>query len=174
MFIDESLYVLAIGNVGNTGEIKIGSLLQAETVVTKTVVGPVTSMCLAERYGVVIVAEQARLLFVDLRTGRVCQETPFEKGIRGVAVDPFCISVFVGLSDGRIMMAKMPGLTSPEEVGRHQFKPRGNVLFKTFSANTCFSVNKLQVVWFDKNTQPELYSCANDGSILQRSLIYFQ
>ncbi|EDR22101.1 hypothetical protein EDI_041310 [Entamoeba dispar SAW760] len=173
-FIGESMFFVATGNKGIKGEVVIGNLLESNTIVTRTVVGIVNAMCLVQRFGSVIISDNDGIKFVDLQTGRVFNEKKYEKGVCAVAVDTYSLVLFVGLSDGRILMSHLPDLEQNEEIGKHEYTPRGGKLFKLLTSSNYHAVNKLGVVWLDKNSQPELYSCSNDGSLIQRSLIYFQ
>ncbi|BFU25289.1 hypothetical protein EHI8A_027000 [Entamoeba histolytica HM-1:IMSS-B] len=173
-FIGESMFFVAAGNNGVKGEVVIGNLLESNTVVTRTVVGVVNAMCLVQRFGSVIISDNDGIKFVDLQTGRVFNQKKYEKGVCAVAVDTYSLVLFVGLCDGRILMSHLPDLEQNEEIGKHENTPRGGKLFKLLTSSNYHAVNKLGVVWFDKNSQPELYSCSSDGSLIQRSLIYFQ
>ncbi|KAL7714228.1 hypothetical protein QTN25_008296 [Entamoeba marina] len=159
-FIGESMYFVAAGNVGSKGSVVIGNILNSEAVCTKTFLENVNAICLAERYNLLIVAENEYIKYIDLKTGRVCNEKQLEKGIRCITVDMYCTVMFAGLSDGRIVMSHLPDLSKYEEIGRHHSKPKTTNLFKTIVSSTYFTVNKLCLV------------C--DGSLIQHSLIYYQ
>ncbi|ELP95005.1 hypothetical protein EIN_251990 [Entamoeba invadens IP1] len=177
IFIGETMFFAAAGNrefPKKRGELVIGNLLQATPVVTRSLFEPINAICLVERYSSVLVSDEIGIKFVDIQTGRICSEKPFEKGVSAIAVDTYSICLFAGLSDGRIIMSHLPDLGEVDEIGRHQTKPRGGNLFKSMALSRYYSVNKLEILWFDKNAQPELYSCSNDGSLIQRSIIYFQ
>jgi len=131
-------------------------------------------MCVVPRYGSIVIGDHEGIKFIDIQTGRVCSTKQFSKNelITALTTDVYAITLFVGLNDGRIMMYHLPDLNSSQEVGRHSLKPKN--LFKSIAMVNNYTVNKLQVLSVDKNVQPDLYSCSNDGSVIQRSLIYYQ
>ena len=173
-FIGETTFFAACGNTDQNGDVCIGNCLMNRPIVTRAQMKHVKAMCVVEQYNSLVVADTEGIKFVDIQTGRIWKSKLMDMNISTIEIDPFSIVLFLGLNDGRIVMSKIPDLNKIEDVGKHELKAKSLNLLRSFISDDYHAVNKLQLKWFDKNAQPELYSCSNDGSIIQRSLIYYQ
>ena len=173
-FINDSIFFYAVGNIGNTtGSVIIGNSLQSDSILTATYTNKIVTCTFAKEYGYVIIVEPDAIKYIDINSASIVKtiELPNNQ-IRAIALDFYNIEMFIGLSDGTLQMLHFPDVTNKTEVGKHQNKQKSVSFLKSIISNS--SINKLEVLWLDKNAQPELYSCSNDGSIIQRSVIYYQ